>query len=156
MCFFFFFQAEDGIRDWSVTGVQTCALPIWPLRSPQKLAQEEGGHVLRAFVLRGLDGSGQLVRAPFGVEHGEARDLSGEDLGEVAPAVVEEIEEATELRSDRLPGLPQVRWPGKLAEAPEEADLLAADLHQIVIAQHAHEGIEKALLSVRHGQVSLD
>src|SRR5262249_57479567 len=26
----FFFQAEDGIRDWSVTGVQTCALPIWP------------------------------------------------------------------------------------------------------------------------------
>src|SRR5436189_3432402 len=30
MCylFFFFFQAEDGIRDTSVTGVQTCALPI--------------------------------------------------------------------------------------------------------------------------------
>src|SRR5260370_18993803 len=29
--FFFFFQAEDGIRDSSVTGVQTCALPIWDL-----------------------------------------------------------------------------------------------------------------------------
>src|SRR5437879_11432157 len=28
MFFFFFFQAEDGIRDTSVTGVQTCALPI--------------------------------------------------------------------------------------------------------------------------------
>src|SRR2546423_9903831 len=27
---FFFFQAEDGIRDKLVTGVQTCALPIWP------------------------------------------------------------------------------------------------------------------------------
>src|SRR5207245_3511987 len=27
-CFFFFFQAEDGIRDATVTGVQTCALPI--------------------------------------------------------------------------------------------------------------------------------
>src|SRR4030066_1523670 len=26
---YFFFQAEDGIRDSSVTGVQTCALPIW-------------------------------------------------------------------------------------------------------------------------------
>src|SRR5437879_8726383 len=26
---FFFFQAEDGIRDTSVTGVQTCALPIY-------------------------------------------------------------------------------------------------------------------------------
>src|SRR5687767_15378296 len=30
MFFFFFFQAEDGIRDKLVTGVQTCALPIWP------------------------------------------------------------------------------------------------------------------------------
>src|SRR5690606_39933170 len=28
---FFFFQAEDGIRDFHVTGVQTCALPILPL-----------------------------------------------------------------------------------------------------------------------------
>src|SRR3989449_4498354 len=27
--FFFFFQAEDGIRDVAVTGVQTCALPIF-------------------------------------------------------------------------------------------------------------------------------
>src|SRR5689334_23707843 len=27
---FFFFQAEDGIRDGTVTGVQTCALPICP------------------------------------------------------------------------------------------------------------------------------
>src|ERR1022692_3598523 len=30
---FFFFQAEDGIRDYKVTGVQTCALPIWTVRS---------------------------------------------------------------------------------------------------------------------------
>src|SRR5256885_6481219 len=28
---FFFFQAEDGIRDYKVTGVQTCALPICQL-----------------------------------------------------------------------------------------------------------------------------
>src|SRR5271167_3076833 len=35
--FVFFFQAEDGIRGRNVTGVQTCALPIWnrsPRRSP--------------------------------------------------------------------------------------------------------------------------
>src|SRR5258708_1811993 len=31
LCFFFFFQAEDGIRDDLVTGVQTCALPILSL-----------------------------------------------------------------------------------------------------------------------------
>src|SRR2546430_12219266 len=29
VCFVFFFQAEDGIRDLTVTGVQTCALPIF-------------------------------------------------------------------------------------------------------------------------------
>src|SRR5215475_8951364 len=33
-CFFFFFQAEDGIRDFHVTGVQTCALPISLLACP--------------------------------------------------------------------------------------------------------------------------
>src|SRR6266542_3424394 len=32
--FFFFFQAEDGIRDATVTGVQTCALPIYEARTP--------------------------------------------------------------------------------------------------------------------------
>src|SRR2546429_4544036 len=32
--FFFFFQAEDGIRDVAVTGVQTCALPIYMLVVP--------------------------------------------------------------------------------------------------------------------------
>src|SRR5258706_10559816 len=32
---YFFFQAEDGIRDWSVTGVQTCALPICAIRRPR-------------------------------------------------------------------------------------------------------------------------
>src|SRR5438034_8454436 len=32
--FFFFFQAEDGIRDHCVTGVQTCALPISPAGAP--------------------------------------------------------------------------------------------------------------------------
>src|SRR5256885_11806360 len=32
---FFFFQAEDGIRDYKVTGVQTCALPISGWRCPR-------------------------------------------------------------------------------------------------------------------------
>src|SRR5256885_7285814 len=32
--YFFFFQAEDGIRDYKVTGVQTCALPISELSLP--------------------------------------------------------------------------------------------------------------------------
>src|SRR5207245_4249390 len=38
----FFFQAEDGIRVATVTGVQTCALPIWIRGGPQQLV--EGWH----------------------------------------------------------------------------------------------------------------
>src|SRR2546427_10386335 len=34
--FFFFFQAEDGIRDLTVTGVQTCALPISTLAAARQ------------------------------------------------------------------------------------------------------------------------
>src|SRR5262249_56951929 len=42
----FFFQAEDGIRDWSVTGVQTCALPIcWQGSFRALLEQDQGGEL---------------------------------------------------------------------------------------------------------------
>src|SRR5205085_2758426 len=41
ICLFFFFQAEDGIRDLTVTGVQTCALPICsPVPPPVERAVE--------------------------------------------------------------------------------------------------------------------
>src|SRR5260370_8763680 len=39
MFFVFFFQAEDGIRDSSVTGVQTCALPISHANALDRFAQ---------------------------------------------------------------------------------------------------------------------
>src|SRR5256885_12438310 len=35
----FFFQAEDGIRDYKVTGVQTCALPICQVEAMKQLEQ---------------------------------------------------------------------------------------------------------------------
>src|SRR5437762_11073429 len=52
---FFFFQAEDGIRDTSVTGVQTCALPILVCESELSQADRvhDGG--------RGGRGGGLLV-----------------------------------------------------------------------------------------------
>src|SRR3989454_11241323 len=43
MLFFFFFQAEDGIRDYKVTGVQTCALPIY---APRRVECAEHGVVV--------------------------------------------------------------------------------------------------------------
>src|SRR2546430_5396813 len=45
--FFFFFQAEDGIRDLTVTGVQTCALPIYQrLRAAGRLDLQEARQLL--------------------------------------------------------------------------------------------------------------
>src|SRR2546430_16389354 len=42
MSFFFFFQAEDGIRDLTVTGVQTCALPICQIAEVSRSRYEVG------------------------------------------------------------------------------------------------------------------
>src|SRR5205807_7284648 len=39
LLFFFFFQAEDGIRDYKVTGVQTCALPIFVSNNARRRAR---------------------------------------------------------------------------------------------------------------------
>src|SRR2546427_3392451 len=51
---FFFFQAEDGIRDLTVTGVQTCALPISLLRGSRRLPSDraQGPTRRRARALR--------------------------------------------------------------------------------------------------------
>src|SRR2546427_6848035 len=42
MFYLFFFQAEDGIRDLTVTGVQTCALPIWFRKEIKSVADLKG------------------------------------------------------------------------------------------------------------------
>src|SRR5205823_8653178 len=44
LLYFFFFQAEDGIRDKLVTGVQTCALPISRLLREPGYSQEPCGN----------------------------------------------------------------------------------------------------------------
>src|SRR5262249_58993030 len=55
-CVLFLFQAEDGIRDWSVTGVQTCALPIWiaPPRPPGGAILDAGRHGLSHHLRQGF------------------------------------------------------------------------------------------------------
>src|SRR5256885_8750911 len=50
--FFFFFQAEDGIRDYKVTGVQTCALPISRQASPVGLTVANSATASWAYSLK--------------------------------------------------------------------------------------------------------
>src|SRR5256885_8106874 len=61
-CLLFFFQAEDGIRDYKVTGVQTCALPISHCPRPQG---DDEFHGRRRTAVRG-PAAGQLERAAAG------------------------------------------------------------------------------------------
>src|SRR5207245_7811532 len=48
--FFFFFQAEDGIRDATVTGVQTCALPIFRIDDSRALDPYAVARILRVLI----------------------------------------------------------------------------------------------------------
>src|SRR3989475_1029649 len=69
----FFFQAEDGIRDLTVTGVQTCALPICPPDKPRCRAGNEG--VQRGD--RGAHGSqGPAQRPGQRQQQGKARRIA--------------------------------------------------------------------------------
>src|SRR5688500_19402351 len=69
---FFFFQAEDGIRDYKGTGVQTCALPILPPGPCSRAPVPSAGRAPTAAVERagrrapGVDErAGPGSRAPF-------------------------------------------------------------------------------------------
>src|SRR3989442_8557631 len=73
--FFFFFQAEDGIRDADVTGVQTCALPIFTRAAGELLphrftltALADGG-LFSVALVRGVSPPGRYP-APCPVEPG--------------------------------------------------------------------------------------
>src|SRR2546430_8355860 len=61
--FFFFFQAEDGIRDLTVTGVQTCALPIC---NQQALAQLQDQQRFAMTVLTDVIQAGGYFPDPVG------------------------------------------------------------------------------------------
>src|SRR3712207_7603768 len=69
----FFFQAEDGIRDIGVTGVQTCALPISlrgvPLLSPlfSLLTPHSISTTVRPITVPAMNGSKASISSPNGM-----------------------------------------------------------------------------------------
>src|SRR5215204_5803407 len=75
---FFFFQAEDGIRDHCVTGVQTCALPIFSSalgRRVSKSTTGSGGIAHRNAIAEVSIGS--FMSASFANADGCRQDTSG-------------------------------------------------------------------------------
>src|SRR5256885_10711553 len=84
VCSCFFFQAEDGIRDYKVTGVQTCALPIF--MTSRKAARRDA-----LFVLYQWDVTGE----PLASLHEGELDAYAQEL---ADGVVAESSERSEER----------------------------------------------------------
>src|SRR2546426_2150144 len=81
--FFFFFQAEDGIRDYKVTGVQTCALPI---STPRRNALVIGAGLAGAAICERLCARGWQVRLME--RHAiPAQEASGNHAGSFHPLV---------------------------------------------------------------------
>src|SRR6476620_7502328 len=103
MIYFFFFQAEDGIRDIGVTGVQTCALPI----SRYRHGEAVGLGLLAALRLSGQDALREHVSSLL-----EAQRLPVSLEGLDADAVVE----ATARDKKRVAGA----VPFVLVDAPGE------------------------------------
>src|SRR5215813_10112120 len=65
--FFFFFQAEDGIRDADVTGVQTCALPIFGIH--RCIGSNVARTVFKRMVVQVLDRMPDYTCYPAGAVH---------------------------------------------------------------------------------------
>src|SRR5690606_40575929 len=73
--FFFFFQAEDGIRDFHVTGVQTCALPIYP--SGHCRRADRSGSLAPTHCEGKIGSAAVLVRADCAASGGSGADHDG-------------------------------------------------------------------------------
>src|SRR5699024_11300117 len=87
---FFFFQAEDGIRDRNVTGVQTCALPIYAAISVRRSRPDQiegAGHLARAHARRRSRRSeerrvGKECRSRWSTEHKKKKETRKTDKEE--------------------------------------------------------------------------
>src|SRR2546426_9937907 len=68
---FFFFQAEDGIRDYKVTGVQTCALPILSAgpEFQRPMSTAEYHYLLGGYILEREKALGISRKSVLGVAH---------------------------------------------------------------------------------------
>src|SRR5687767_15604170 len=120
--FFFFFQAEDGIRDKLVTGVQTCALPIFVGR--RSLGRDALVAVQTASALVLLVGAALLMRSVWQLSRVDAGyDTKGIFTFQVAAGRPDLNDRASVSRfqyvfMDRLKGLPGVESVGFISTLP--------------------------------------
>src|SRR2546430_6508435 len=88
---FFFFQAEDGIRDLTVTGVQTCALPIsvGSVTLNQQLSEDRANEVVNILIQDGqIPLTRMLAPGAMGESQQTGKDTTAEGQAENRRVVV--------------------------------------------------------------------
>src|SRR5437870_412337 len=131
--FFFFFQAEDGIRDGHVTGVQTCDLPIWLL--PSIVGFTPDG------VLVGEAARRQLARRPADTVYSVKR-LMGRGF--------EDVKDETRYLPFRIlpgEGLVKLAVGGREVTPPEVSAAVLKALKERA-ERHFGQAVEKAVVTV--------
>src|SRR5256885_15474018 len=115
----FFFQAEDGIRDYKVTGVQTCALPIGPGLKALRHGADGKFYVLAS------PNPGLIVFSPEGKKLLAMKESSG-----LAPAALEELRKSGEVLTQF----------GEDCDVDSDGNIYVADRGANAVQVYAKEG----------------
>src|SRR3990167_787910 len=123
LCLFFFFQAEDGIRDLTVTGVQTCALPIFPAPDPKQHGFETPRNLALAQAAQDwvlwIDTDEKLLQAKNVTKYLRANSFQGYSIRQHHFAVDTHFDADLPVRMFRNNG--RLRFFGMVHEHPESA-----------------------------------
>src|SRR5689334_8981483 len=130
--FFFFFQAEDGIRDGTVTGVQTCALPILPTNADGSM-----GHLQNAdlFYLTGVHQEETvLLLAPNAFDPNHREVLFLRETSELL--MIWEGHKLTKEQASALTGIKTVKW---LSEFPTVFRTVMCESENVYLNANEHQ-----------------
>src|SRR5690606_33499850 len=163
-CVLFFFQAEDGIRDFHVTGVQTCALPISPKKFTLVAGAAEGPTTLNAFdnaLLAAGIGNLNLLRVssilPPAAELVEELDIPPGALTPTAYGAITSEEPGETIAAGVAVGMSEdtfgviMEWSGRATAEEAEAKVRA-----MVEAAFAHRGMELKNVLVKSAEHTVE
>src|SRR6266446_7305090 len=146
LLFFFFFQAEDGIRDYKVTGVQTCALPIsadmWKVPASEVTATNS---VLTHTPSGRTTTYGKVAEAAAKLEAPKDIKLKDPKDWKIAGKPVKRLDTADKLTGKQIYGI-DIKMPGMLVAAIKDSPVRTGKIKSFDAAKVAGmPGVKKVV-----------